>query len=1013
MLKKIIYTIYFLCSSIFCYGQNTPNLIFSQINEETGLSDNHVTCVLKDKQGLVWIGTEDGLNVLDGSTIKVFKHRNDDSTSISNNYIKAIKEDDEGNVWIATSVGLNCYDKKLNHFLNYYLGASPYSTSAIIFSLATDGTFIWCGTDGGLFKFNKKDGSSIFFDCGKGEPAASLRYCNKINCVVLDENKICWLCTAEGVWSFNTKDNQFKKEISANNDPFYHPLFFTALNDGSDKLWVGNWQYGLKLLHKKTGQVTNYFNKPGCPSTINSIANVPQPDGSNLLWLNGNLNAFDPATATFFQYKKPLLLSEYPQVRGNYVSSDNWVWIYTDRGLYIYNPQRQIFNTQLYNADITSQAVVLNGKENNLLVCGQSSSIMLEYDSSHKLVNNFSNLLFKNYAGKKNEAAALSLVKKSDTQWWMSTSAGIVHFNTTTGYTQWFEHKERDTTSLPRNFINTIFFDSQKKLWIFPWRLGVWQMDTLTGKCSKVFDGFSSMGGVKKKLVISDVAEDDEGNLWLCDLDEGIIFYNRTDNSFTLPFIKQVGAGVHTARIYKYRGYFYSLANTTIVKWKDKNTCTLINFPPEIEKPVYDFAPDQRGNWWFATTNGLIYFNEEKNIFKRFTTADGLYANDLNATLYCTADGKVVIGGLSFLTTFDPNKIIQSPQIIPQLLLTKFTTNGNTIKNFDNNTTYLSYTNNNILFEWALPDYTNPFHNQYYYKLQGIDSGWRYVGNKGEVQYANLSPGNYTILFRAANANGDFAKENIKVHFVINPPFWKTGWFLLSAVLLVGFFIYWLFKRRITSVQKKALLQQQLSELEMKALRAQMNPHFIFNSLNSIQECIVSKNTEAAYTYLSQFSKLVRRILENSGKETVPLKEEQELMQWYLSLEQLRFTDEFTFNIQNTCSNPQTEIPSMIVQPFIENALWHGLANKPGQKRIELNFYDDNNGISIEITDNGIGRKAAAILPKRPDKQSMGLDITKERLQNYSHHSAIEIIDLLDANGNSGGTKVIIHLPHN
>jgi sensor histidine kinase YesM len=287
------------------------------------------------------------------------------------------------------------------------------------------------------------------------------------------------------------------------------------------------------------------------------------------------------------------------------------------------------------------------------------------------------------------------------------------------------------------------------------------------------------------------------------------------------------------------------------------------------------------------------------------------------------------------------------------------------------------------------------------------------VGNKGEVQYANLSPGTYTILLRAANANGDFANDNITIHFIIHPPFWKTNWFLALVVLLAGFFIYWLFRRRVNIVKRKAALQQQMSELEMKALRAQMNPHFIFNSLNSIQECIVTKNTDAAYNYLSQFSKLVRRILENSGKEMVPLKEEQELMQWYLSLEQLRFTDEFTFSIQNNCSNPQIEIPSMIVQPFIENALWHGLANKQGKKIISLVFNDDNTGIAIEISDNGIGRKAAALLPRRPDKQSMGLDITKERLQNYSHTSSIEIIDLLDTNGNAGGTKVIIHLPHN
>lgn len=1013
MLKKNIYILVFLCSSFFSLAQNTSNLIFSQINEENGLSDNHVTCVLKDKQGLVWIGTEDGLNLLDGSSIKVFKHRDKDSSTLTYDYIKDIKEDAEGNIWIATSLGLNCYNKKLQHFINYSLAPSPYSTSAIIFSLQVDGNTIWCGTDGGLFKFNRSNGSSIFFECGKEESLANRRFCNKTNCVVLDENKICWLCTALGLWSFDTKDNTFKKQILIDKDPHFNPLILTALNDANNKLWVGSWQYGLKLFDKKTGEVINYPNPSNYLTPVFSIAKVVQADGKELLWLNGNLNAFDPATSTFFQYKKPLLLSEYPSVRGNYVSADNWVWTFTDKGLYIYNPQRQIFNNQVFDSIITSQETVLNAIKNNLVVCGQGENIFSLYDSGQKLIKNFSSLVFSHNTIKKNIAAALTVIKESDTRWWMTTSEGMVNFDLTTGATKWFEHKENDSTSLPRNFINYLFFDSRKTMWIFPWRGGIWQMDTVSGKCNKIFDGFKSAAGIIKKLVVADAAEDEQGNIWLCDLDEGIIFYDRKLGTFTTPFAGITGSGVHNSRIYKHNGYFYSLSNNVIVKWKDKATCSIIYFPPEFDKPVYDFVPDQQGNWWFATKNGLTFFNEEKNIFKRFTTADGLYSNDLNATVYCMPDGRIFIGGLSYITAFNPQKILQASQMLPQLLLTKFSASGNIITGATNKTIDLDYTKNNIVFEWALPDYTSPFRNRYYCRLQGIDSGWRYVGNKGEAQYANLSPGSYTILLRAANSNGDFSNENITVHFIIHPPFWKTTWFVLLCILAIAILIYFLFKRRLNFIKKKIELQQQMGELEMKALRAQMNPHFIFNSLNSIQECIVSKNTDAAYNYLSQFSKLVRRILENSGKETVPLKEEQELMQWYLSLEQLRFTDEFTFTIQNNCSNPQTEIPSMIIQPFIENALWHGLIAKQGEKFIQLIFNDDKDGINIQIIDNGIGRKSAALVPQSPDKQSMGLSITKERLQNYSQASSIEIIDLIDEHANATGTKVIIHLPYN
>jgi ligand-binding sensor domain-containing protein len=1011
--KKYIYTIFFLCSYYLGISQSTPNLIFSQINEENGLSDNHVNCVLKDHQGLVWIGTEDGLNLLNGSSIKQFKHIDSDSTSISGNFIYAIKEDINENIWVATSHGLNCYNKKKQRFTNYYLTESPYSTSAIIFSIEIDGAFIWCGTDGGLFKFNIANGSSVFLECGKKEPVDRRRFCNKINYITEDEHHICWLCTSEGFWSFNTLDNSFKKQISATNDPLYNPLFLTALNENDNKLWVGSWQYGLKLFDKKTGKVTNYFKSSENPSSVYSIAKVLQPNGRYFLWLNGNLSAFNPSNNSFFQYKKPLLLPDYPLVKSNYVSADNWVWICTDKGLYIYNPLRQIFNNLLYPSNITSQSVMLGTIKNNLLVGGQADSFFVTYDHELNVIKNFSNLIFKTRPEKKKVAAALSLLKQSEDKWWIGTSEGIIHLDLATGGVRWFEHIQGDSTSLPRNFVNHLFIDSRKNLWVFPWRQGIWQMDTLSGKCTKLFDGFSITAGVKKQLLIADAAEDDEGNIWMTDLDEGIVLYERKSNSFTLPFIQQIGGGVHTSRIYKLNGFFYSLANNTIVKWKDKGSCTKINFPPEIEKQVYDFAPDLQGNWWFATKNGLVYFNEEKNIFKRYTTADGLCSNDLDGTVYCSPDGQMVIGGLLFLIRFNPEKLVAISKLVPPLLFIRFSVNSNAVEYPTKNSLSLDYSGNNIFLEWALPDYTNAFHNQYYYRMNGIDSGWRYIGNKGELQYANLSPGKYTILLRAANSNGDFVKENLQIHFNINPPFWKTIWFLFLCFAITSLGIYWLFKRRIAMVQKKADLQQQMSELEMKALRAQMNPHFIFNSLNSIQECIVSKNTDAAYNYLSQFSKLVRRILENSGKETVSLSEELELMQWYLTLEQLRFTDEFTFDIENNCSNPQAEIPTMIIQPFIENALWHGLAGKQGQKNLKLIFNDRNGGIDITIQDNGIGRKAADKLPKRPDKQSMGLEITKERLQNYSLLSSIEIIDMLDEKGTAEGTKVIIHLPYN
>ncbi|MEP6676915.1 MAG: histidine kinase, partial [Ferruginibacter sp.] len=902
------------------------------------------------------------------------------------------------------------YDKTKKIFTTTGLPPSPYGNSSGIAAFVPDQqNILWLATEGGLLMYNVLTGKATSFYNNSTEEGSMPIYSNRLRCMIQGSDGKLWIGSADGLWTFDKATHVFKKIIHKNNDRWYHPLCMCVYEDHEHNIWAGFWNVGLKKFDTHNGQLSDYGEPLAHAYTISCINEVKQSNGNYILWLSGKLFAFDENTKSYFNFQQPLTEKDPLNVSPVLQSADGWVWLASSNGLYIYNPQRQVFDHQVFTQELTSQAVNFYNYKGGLLIGAQDKGFLQWKTIDGKLIKDYSVL-----ANAQTSTAMLSMIEEKPDDFWMGTSDGILHYNFTTGEKKWFVHNEKDSTTIPKNFIANLFIDSKNNLWVFPWRDGIWQMDRLTGKCTKLIDGFGTEGGKIKKLLISDAAEDMNGNIWMTDLDEGVVLYNAATKKFSKPFQQQLGDRYSSSNIFIRGRFVYSRISTGLIRWNiDSTSFERFNLPNEMNKGLTDMYPDQKGNWWFAAMNGLILFNEKEKTFKRFTTADGLLRNDINGNLFCTADGKMIIGATTYFSVFDPEQLIRTSFNDKNVLLTGFMVNNKNVNWDSSRSVSLNYNENNILIRWALPDYGNPLHNLYYIKLNGIDADWRYIGNTGDVQYANLSPGKYTVQLKAATANGNPSRNIITVKFTILSPFWKTWWFLLLISLIIALLIYQLVSRRIKKLKREAALKQQLSELEMKALRAQMNPHFIFNSLNSIQECIVSKDTDAAYTYLSQFSKLVRRVLENSGKATVTLKEELELMQWYLSLEQLRFTDEFKFSIENNYSNPQVEIPSMIIQPFIENALWHGLAHKRGEKILRLEVEDENNGIKISITDNGIGRKAASVLSRRPDKQSMGLSITKERLRNYSAASSVEINDLMDENGGATGTKVIIHLPYN
>lgn len=305
---------------------------------------------------------------------------------------------------------------------------------------------------------------------------------------------------------------------------------------------------------------------------------------------------------------------------------------------------------------------------------------------------------------------------------------------------------------------------------------------------------------------------------------------------------------------------------------------------------------------------------------------------------------------------------------------------------------------------------------EYSYKLLPLDTSWSIPSKTKSVSLTQLPAGDYTFIVRAKDKASEWSKPAV-FEFSIKQPFWNEWWFRLIIITIAAAIIIGIFRARIRKVKSDAHIDNQLKELEMKALKAQMNPHFIYNALNSIQALIANDKKIEGIHYIGSFSRLLRRVLDNSESNAIGLDKELETIDLYIQLESLRLDLQlqYTINIDKNIVAEFEKIPPLILQPFVENALWHGLSRKEGTKQINIAISLEGNWLVCNITDNGIGRKKAQELKSSSlvVHQSKGIEITLKRLKEFNNSNwvaPIDFFDLYDAERNPLGTKVVLHI---
>lgn len=1032
-------------------AQNRSNIKFERLSTENfkierGLSQNSVRCIWQDHRGFMWFGTWDGLNKYDGYGFRVYKSAGDLSGNfISNQTVNTIFEDSRNNLWIGTETGLNLFDRKSQKFRQLWHVKENRTTisSDSVLCITEDGMGnIWIGTRNGLNKYDPKTGlfRRFFLDPDNANSLSS----NNILCLSTDKKGNLFVGTDKGLNILNLKTGIVTHIYAVSGDALSlsddHVNCLTL--DDSGRLWIGT-DNGLAVLNYRQMRIRHYLNNPRDPNSLsnNQVFALLKDHRSNM-WVGtngGGLNLYDPSIAGFIRYQNSS--NDNYSISNDYISSlyqdrSGIIWVGTAwKGVNKINENLEKFDhfehikddpNSLNNNIVWSLFQVPDGR----LVVGTEEGInIIDRETG-------TNLIVKKEDGKQNTLSSNQVrrvFKDSRGNYWVGTfGSGLDQYNMETGRFRHFNHDPLNPKSLSNNTVWCITEDKSGYIWIGT-DDGLNRYDYATASFTVFKHTPNYRYSISDNAILS-LYIDRGGFLWACtykglnvyDPKTGRFFHYRHDpdnpNSLSSDFVFSVyEARDGTLWIATMGGGLNRYNRNTGMFWAYTEKDGLAN------NVVYDIFEDRRGMLWISTNYGLSRFDPLNEDFVNYDVKDGIQSNEFNlgAAYHNPITDEMFFGGMNGFNAFFPEKVM-SNKYIPPVVISGFRIfdKEQQIEISNNDTINLSYYDNFFSFEFSALDYTNPSKNHYAFMMENFDKDWNYTdAYKRFAGYTNVPPGTYTFKVKGSNSDGVWNEEGVEVVIIISPAWWATWWFRIPAILIIVFVMWYIIYMRWRNIrikhedEKRILeIEKQMFSLEQTALRLQINPHFIFNSLNSIQSFVISNDTDKAINYLAKFAQLMRLILSNSHQAFIPITDELKALNIYLDIERLRFNNKFDYEfvIDPLIDTDFMEIPPMIVQPYIENAILHGILNKKERGRILIEMRLSGNALLCIVEDDGIGREKAAEIKARSDlhHKSRGMLITQKRLELLNKQNkeqmSVTIIDLKDQQGKACGTRVEI-----
>ncbi len=1006
MTKKLLISFLILLLSTISVKGQLYN--FHNYSVEHGIAQSQVYALHQDHRGFIWFGTRGGgLTRFDGIKFKTYTEKD----GLSNNYVYDIVEDSKNNLWIATNNGLSYYNgiKFSNHL--------PSTTNAIqIYKIALDQkNNCWLATSKGLIMFDGKTFKNISKELRLPQ--------DNVNAVFVDNDGTIYFGDSKGLYSLASNGKQLTNYASKNR--YMQNAITSIKKDKQGNLWIGTYGDGAYCYDGKKFFRIDYHHELYNQTILDIFI-----DSKETIWfatLSNGVIAYQPSSASFIN------LSEREGLSNNHVRAirqDNSgsYWFGTSGGG-VCNYLGKQFTTYDKSSGLGGSFIYSIYRD---------SQKRLWIGNSQKGLSFYANGIFKNYhAGNGFEDVKVKAI--------IEGNDGILYIGTEgKGLYSLKDSTFRAIPSLAKTYIKGLAKD-QKYIWVATAGNGLIRIESSDGDLH--FTHFTVANGMLSNRLTS-VFVDPMGSIWYGTENNGIGCITQNGNHLRKLTTKNgLSSNAIRSITADKKGFLWigtAGSGVNAVSLKNKQSKPLIfNYKNGLTSTnIYLLTFDYHGNLIVGTERGLdyVYLTKQNAIrkIKHYNKGDGFTGVETcQNAVFNDQDGTIWFGTINGLIKFNPASRMKNtvPPIIQitdiklfYLPLSKtpfkaFLKDWNVVHEMD-----LPFDQNHITFDFFAVNLSNPESVRYKWKLEGFDDHWSPASTDQSILYSNLNPGTYRFLVKASNEDGVWSNEPAMISFTIATPIWYRWWFILLEVVGIIALIYaairWRFNRlkvKSEEEKKKLQLEKEVVELEQKALRLQMNPHFIFNALNSIQSQIGTGNDKEARYYLAKFSRLMRQILDNSRNTTITLEEEINTLENYLLIEKFCNGDRFDYSIElsEKLEKDFIRIPPMIVQPFVENAIKHGMRNSDGTSirgKIELHFEDKKQFILCTIIDNGIGREKAAELNKLSKEtyhRSTALNVTQERLELMSDEEqskAIEIIDLYE-NKLPSGTKVILRIP--
>jgi ligand-binding sensor domain-containing protein len=1000
-----IYLFLFLFFLNFSQGLGQPlELNFKSLNSKVAISNDATPYVFKDSKGLLWISTFDGVNVCDGLTIQVYKQEgNVDENSTNGFYGSIIQgsffEDNNSDIWFTTFNAINCYRRNKKVFEHFFLvdeRGEKIQKSYQSYILDSKSKF-WIQTQSNgqnkLYTFdtqNFQQSSITIIDrvIKLEENNTSLflfnALSNKLSVIEIVDYKVVkqetvfngkskntilfdtktfkdnlFIASSDGLFSYNNERKKEKKLLSG---------YFTSILVYQKKYLLLTSPEGITIYNILNNQVERFLSseKLGVLSTISNLY-LDNDDG---LWAT---HKFGTSNVYYANIKKnPFKIVNLPSTSIPFIS--NRLCINKENKLFAINK----------NCDAI---IVLNAANRT-----QITTIPLPKHDANMSFN--------------------SILVDSDNTIWFSTKSNLYCCDNSL---KWKKIK----LNFQKNVVWNIKEVSNKRILLCT-EEGIYNVNKQGIEKITIIptDGMS----------IVNLFEDSKGFIhYSLDANEYVIAQFKTKD--TIEIIKKIALNGFFANHWEDDKNIWLGTNLGIASI-DKESYTLAfhnqhnKLAPQF---IVDMLHDKAGNLWTATNKGLVAYNTTTKLSRTFDSSTDLFSDDFlmfNASQ--AQSGELYFGSEKAVIYFNPDDIKPSEYKSP-VHITSFKINDIERNNLNaNNLSEITLKNNenNIHLQFVAIDFTNPEKTRVAYILDGWDNQWdtSLIAN-GAARYSNLSHGTYRLKIASCNTDGFWSPEQYTIIIHVLPPFYLTWWFLaLSAIVItsLGHFLNRLQIKRVRAKEReKGELLNKITNSELKALKAQMNPHFVNNCLNSISNFILKNDNDNAFFYLTKFSRMMRMVLDHSNVDFVKLKDEITALTYYIEMESLRFSALFTYKIEvdEDIDTEQTLISPMLIQPFVENAIWHGLLPQK-QGTVTIQFKKDKNFMQCTIEDNGVGRKKSTETKgdEYKTRKSYGMALIQDRLDilNKTINQAsepIEIIDRYDDLGNALGTKIIMKIP--